>query len=142
MQLTTDDPFDAPGTATNVDWETYLGKLLLIWPISKEVDVKTKDYGEKDAIRADLVVLDADGGPEEFFDILIFPLVLQGQLRRNVGKGRPNLGRLGQGEPTGKQKPPWKLIEASDKDKQRARDYLNKRPVTVKPDDKYGDVPF
>lgn len=136
-----EDPFDAPGAASNVEWEAYLGKLLLIWPISKEEDVKTKDYGDKDAIRADLVVLDGNDGPEEFFDILIFPLVLQGQLRRNVGKGRPNLGRLGQGEAVGKQKPPWKLFVASEKDEQMARDYLNKRPATAKPD-KYDDVPF
>jgi hypothetical protein len=131
------DPFDAPGTASQVDWESLLGKLLLIRPLSKEEGVKTQDYGEKDAIRADMVVLDAEDGPDELLDILIFPLVLQGQLRRNIGKDRPVVGRLGQGEAKGKQKPPWKLLEASDADKEVARRYL-----TAQSTGKYDDVPF
>lgn len=135
------DLFDSPG-GNRVEWEEYQGKLLLIWPISQERDVKTKDYGEKDAIRADMVVLDAEGGPQEVSDILIFPLVLQGQLRRNTGKGRPVFGRLGQGEKTGKQNPPWKLLDYTEADKKLATDYLNTRSQTVKPDTKYDDVPF
>lgn len=130
-----DDLFDDPGVLSKVDWEDYLGRLLLIYPKSKEADVQTKDYGTKDAIRADMVVLDGPNGPEDLGEILVFPLVLQGQLRRNIGKGRPNLGRLAQGEATGKQKPPWVLVEADEAGKKLARDYISKKPA-------FDDVPF
>jgi len=36
-------------------------------------------------------------GNQEFRDTLIFPNVLQGQVRGNIGTGRANLGRLGKG---------------------------------------------
>lgn len=134
------DEFDKPGTASNVEWEEYLGKLLIIWPISKEANVKTQDYGEKDAIRADMAIVDGADGPEELPDILIFPLVLQGQLRRKMGK--TVLGRLGQGEAKAKQKPPWKLQDATEADEKLARDYLSKRTTSSKPSGNYDDVPF
>lgn len=136
------DPFDSPGSASQVEWENYLGKLLLITPVSKEIGVKTKDYGEKDAIRADMVVLDAPDGPEELPDILVFPLVLQGQLRRNIGKDRPVIGRLGKDKDEVDSKGrvtrqgAWKLLEAADADKEKTRKYLSGNA------EKYDDVPF
>lgn len=132
--------FDDPG-GNAIDWEDYLGKLLLIWPLGQE-EVKTADYGEKDAIRADMVVLDGADGPEELPDILVFPLVLQGQLKRNLRTGKPVVGRLGQGEAKAKQKPPWKLMEASEADKAMATKYLTAKQAKPKPDQKFDDVPF
>lgn len=131
-----EEEFDDPGVISKIDWEDYLGRLLLIYPKSKEEKIQTKNYGERDAIRADMIVLDGPGAPDDLGEILVFPLILQGQLRRNIGKGRPNLGRLAQGEPAAKgQKPPWILVEADEKGKKIARDYLNQKP-------KFDDVPF
>lgn len=141
----TDVLFDDPG-GDNVEWADHLGKLLLIWPLSQE-EVKTADYGDKDAIRADMVVLDGPDGSEELPDILVFPLVLQGQLRKGLRTGNPVLGRLGQGEAKldsrgkEKQKPPWKLFPASDEDKAMAARYVKDKPKP-KPDNKFDDVPF
>jgi hypothetical protein len=138
--------FDDPG-GNQVEWSDHLGKLLLIWPLSQET-VKTNDYGEKEAIRADMVVLDGADGPEDMPDVLVFPLVMQGQLRRNLSNGKPIVGRLGQGEAKkdskGRetQKPPWKLLEASEGDKVTATKYLTNRQAKPKPEQKFDDVPF
>lgn len=117
------DPFDGPGGGGSINWEERNGRLLLIKPISKEIGINTS-LGVKDAVRADVVVLDGPGAPEEIKDILIFPLVLQGQVRANCGTGRMNLGRLGYGEKKPGQSPPWKLAEPTDTDKSIARAHL------------------
>lgn len=144
----TEDLFDDPG-GNRIEWADYLGKLLLIWPLSQET-VKTEDYGEKDAIRADIVVVDGDDGPEDLPDILIFPLVLQGKVRRHINTGKCVIGRLGQGKPKlnsrgeEKQKPPWDLLRATDEDRMLARKYLaeGKARPTTRPAEKFDDVPF
>lgn len=136
------DPFDDPGSGRKVEWEELRGKLLLIYPRKLEENVPTQDYGEKEAIRGDLTVLDGPTGPDELRDILVFPLALQGQLRANVGTGRPCLGRLGGGskDPRAtREEKAWRMMPANDVDKQRARDYINKKP---KDKDKFDDVPF
>ncbi|GGM55841.1 hypothetical protein GCM10012275_28700 [Longimycelium tulufanense] len=120
---TVTDQFDGPGSASGIDWNEYNGRLLLIAPLSRE-EVNTQNYGVKEAIRADVIVLDGDDAPEGYPDVLIFPKVLQGQLRSNVGKGRMNLGRLMQGEARKGQKPPWILADPTDADREKARAYL------------------
>lgn len=119
------DMFDGPGTASGFSWEDNANRLLLIKPHAVEHGVKTS-FGEKDAIRADIIVLDGPTAGEENNDVLVFPLVLQGQIRANVGTGRYNLGRLGQGEKKAGQKPPWKLGDPTDADKDAARAHLAK----------------
>lgn len=120
-----DDLFDAPGGGDLFDWEAHIRRLLLITPKSVETGIKT-DYGDKDATRADIVVLGEPGaGPDEVVrDTLIFPQYIQGQVRSVIGTGRMTLGRLGQGEAQAKQKPPWLLSDPTDADKAVARAYL------------------
>ena len=120
-----DDLFDGPGSTTGVVWEDIKGRLLLIKPHSVETGIKTS-YGETDAVRADVIVLDGPGAPTEYNDTLIFPRVLQGQVRSNAGTGRMNLGRLGQGNKKPGQSPPWMLGDPNDADKAIARDYITK----------------
>ncbi len=127
-----DDLFDDPGQSDKVDWEEHSGRLLLIYPLEKVEGIQT-DYGESDAIRANVVALDGPGAPEEFKNTLVFPRVLQGQLRNNVGTGRPVIGRLGQGEKKKGQSPPWQLRAATETDKQKARDYVNRKPAVDEP---------
>ncbi|MFC5996928.1 hypothetical protein ACFQE5_22210 [Pseudonocardia hispaniensis] len=118
-----DDLFDGPGSSSGISWEEINGRLLLITPHSVETGIKTS-YGDTDAVRADVVVLDGPDAPDEYADTLIFPRVLQGQVRKNAGTGRMNLGRLGQGNKKPGQSPPWMLGDPTDADKAIARNYL------------------
>jgi len=122
------DPFDAPASSVGIQWEKLNGQLLLVTPLSAEKDIKT-DYGLADAIRANVVVLDGPNGTEEFRDTLIFPKVLQSQVRGNIGTGRANLGRLGQGNKKPGQSPPWRLTDPTDADKDIARSYYAGAPA-------------
>lgn len=124
-----DDMFDGPGSTTGIQWEDINGRLLLITPHSVENEIKTA-YGDTSAVRADVVILDGPDSPVEYNDTLIFPRVLQGQVRGNAGTGRMNLGRLGQGNKKPGQSPPWMLGDPTDADKAIARDYLTKNVKT------------
>lgn len=115
------DPFATPGSTSGVDYKALNGRLLLIMPTSLESDVKTS-LGDKDAVRADIVVLDGPEAGEEYNDTLVFPRVLIGQLRSRVGE--KVLGRLGQGQARPGQNAPWLLTEATDADKQTGLAYL------------------
>lgn len=117
--------FDAPGSAAGIDLKEMEGRLLLIKPLTVETGIQTT-FGPKDAIRADIAVLDGPTAGEEYKDVLIWPLVLQGQIRANVGSGRFNLGRLGKGNPKPGQQAPWKLADPTDADKDSARAHLAK----------------
>lgn len=120
------DLFDAPGSATGLDLKEIEGRLLLIKPLSQETGINTA-LGEKDAVRADVTVLDGPDAPTEHVDILLFPRVLQGQVKSNIGTGRFNLGRLGKGIAKPGQQAPWKLADPTDADKDVARAYLAKK---------------
>lgn len=122
------NPFADPASATGVQWEDLNGALLLITPHKLEEDVNTS-FGAKDAIRADVVVLDGPKAGEENADVLVFPSVLIGQLRSQLGK--KVIGRLGQGNAKPGQKPPWKLTEATEADKQVGMAWLNKSALAA-----------
>lgn len=127
----TTDPFATPGTASGgIDWESVKGALLLIEPAGVETGIKTT-FGEKDAIRAGIVVLDGTQAGEEFPDCLIFPGVLIGQLRSRVGQ--KVLGRLSQGVAKPGQKPPWLLEDPTDADRQVGISHLSKQVATAAP---------
>lgn len=119
------NPFSKPASASGIQWEDHIGKLLLIEPTALETGINT-NFGEKDAVRADVTVIDANGsGPEEYKDALIFPSVLISQTRSLIGE--KVLGRLGQGEAKPGQKPPWKLLDATDNDVDLGVRYLDSR---------------
>jgi hypothetical protein len=114
------DPFSDPGTGGDrLDYATVNGALLLFDVKGVEDGIATV-FGEKSAVRADVAVLDGASKGEVFADALIFPLVLQGQLR---GKTKV-IGRLEQGTAKVGQKPPWRLADASEADKDIGRKYL------------------
>ena len=83
------DPFDSPASSVGIRWDELNGRLLLVTPLSQETDIKT-DYGVAEAVRANVVVLDGDDAPTEYRDTLIFPKILQSQVRGNIGTGRAN----------------------------------------------------
>lgn len=117
------DQFDGPGSASGIQWESLKGKLLLI--TSQSVERVDTTFGEKECVRAKVVVLDGDGDDDDYSDTLIFPRVLVSQVRSNIGSGRMNLGRLGQGQAKSGQKPPWRLEDPTDQDKTVARAWLS-----------------
>lgn len=129
--MTTANPFTAPATASGITWEDQLGRLLLIEPTAVETGISTT-FGEKDAVRADVTVIDADGAPEEYRDALIFPGVLISQTRSLIGQ--KVLGRLGQGVAKPGQKPPWRLDDPTDADVETGKRYLESRkPANANP---------
>ena len=129
--MTSTDPFAAPASTAGIDYKELQGSLLLISVHGVEEKVVTK-LGEKDAVRADVAVLDGDSAGEEITDALIFPRVLQGQLRSRVGQ--KVLGRLGQGVARAGQNAPWVLAEATEDDKKLGRNYLSGQFSTPTPD--------
>lgn len=112
--------FNDPSTATGIDWKELHGSLLLFKVHGQEVGIKTV-HGESNAIRADVHVLDGDKEGEVFTDTLVFPKVLQSQLKPSIGD--LVLGRLGQGHKKPGQSPPWTLAAASAEDKKVGTTY-------------------
>jgi hypothetical protein len=123
-----DDIVGAAPPSGGVKWEDHNGKLLIIEPLGHETGINTSN-GVKDAVRANLYVLTGPETAEEFDDALIFPKVMQGQTRREVGK--KVVGRLGQGNAKPGQNPPWVILEATPDDLAKARHYLAHRQPAV-----------
>ncbi len=115
------DPFASPASTGALDYNRLIGSLLLIDVISFEKDVQTT-LGPKDAIRADVTVLDGPDSGDIIEDALIFPKVLCSQLRSKTGQ--KVLGRLGQGTPKPGQNAPWTLSEATDRDRETGLAHL------------------
>jgi hypothetical protein len=124
------DPFADPGSSTSVDWSQHVGELLMLTVHGVEREVATV-HGVTDAIRADVVVLDGAHRGEEYADTLVFPKLLQSQLRSRIGQ--KVLGRLGQGEAKRGQSAPWQLNAATDQDKQTGRAYLSQQMSSPAP---------
>ncbi|GEM_PF-3079117 len=116
------NPFATPASASGINWENLAGRLLVIEPHSVETGIQTS-FGAKDAVRADVHVLDGTEAGTTYGDSLIFPGVLISQLRPNLGQKVP--GRLGQGNAKPGQRPPWKLDDPSEEDMQRCMAWLN-----------------
>ena len=118
------DPFNSPAAGGRFSAKDHNGKLLLITPVSYETGVETT-FGTKDAVKANVVVIDETnpGNSEEIENGLLFGGVLIGQTKSFIGKGLV-LGRLGQGTAKPGQKPPWRLEDPTDAEKDKAREYL------------------
>lgn len=123
MTNTQTDEFAPPGTGGDrLPLDDVLGALLLFTVESVEKDIETQ-FGKSDAIKCDVAALDGNHKAETWDGALIFPRVLQSQLRGAAGGGKV-LGRLGKGEAKKGQSAPWVLSDPTDEDKQTARNYL------------------
>lgn len=144
------DEFDTVGEYVAV--KDLLGNLVLFTP-TEYLEEVTTDFGTKDAVLTDVVVLDAPGGPVEYRDITIFQAAMIGVLKRRVPKVGPGgdivrpgskvLGVIGKGEGKKGQQAPYKIMDVDDAQRQMARDYLAGRTVAAAaaPSDKSED-PF
>jgi len=126
------DPIEDPATPSGgVEWATLQNRLLLFDVIDIEKEINTV-HGVKDAVRADLAVLDGPDAGKRYDNTLVFPGVLISQLKSKVGK--KVLGRLGTGEKKAGQNAPWKLNTATDTDKATAQRYLTAQATrTIEP---------
>jgi hypothetical protein len=135
--IVSDDIFDEPGSGSSGDNFTpddLSGRLLLVKPLDHRHGINTA-FGEKEAIEADVHVLDGGDAGSVLRAVYVFPLALIGQLKGNVATGRFCLGRLGKGTPKPGQKPPWRLLDPTEDDKTLARKYVasDKFKVNDKP---------
>lgn len=123
------NPFAAPAASAGITWADLDGLLLLIEPLSEETGIPTV-HGEAKAVRANVVVLDGPNAGERHDDTLIFPKILQSQVRPKIGE--KVLGRLGQGNKKPGQSAPWILQEATPADVQIGVNWLaqTSRPAT------------
>lgn len=125
------DEFAQPSSSSGVDLSTLSGALLVVEVLSVEDHVPTvhTQAGEKSpAVRATLSVLDGPRKGDEYVDVLLFPKVLQSQLKTNVGK--KVLGRLGQGLPKPGKNAAWELAPATPSDVQAAQQWSATRGMT------------
>lgn len=113
--------FADPSVGTGINYQELLGALLVV-DVTEVVQGVNTTFGPSDPIRATVTVIDGDQAAAVYVDTLIFPKVLQSQLRSNVGKRV--LGRLGQGTPKAGQSPPWTLEKATDADIRTASEFL------------------
>ena len=120
------DLFTGPSAGSEVKITDFVEHLLLVTPTEYRTEVPTV-YGIKDAVVADIVVLDADGGPQSHASLYLFQGRLIGQTKTKVGSGMI-LGRLGRDStPKPGQEAAFSLSEPTEEDKQLARDYLAKQ---------------
>ena len=134
------DEFDVAG-GSEVKLAELIGKTVLFSPteyvpVERDAEgnaisggVKTKDYGRKDVVLTDLVVLDADGGPEEHRDVMIFNGKPIGVLKRRIG-GK-YLGKVEYGTEKVKGNYPVLLNDPGEDGIQMARDFLAGRRVAA-----------
>lgn len=115
--------FSPPASAAGIKWDDLNGALLLFTVHGVEQDIKTT-FGDTNAVRADVVVLDGPNTGDKHEDTLIFPKALQGQLRPKVGG--MVLGRLGKGTAKPGQSAPWLLADYTEQDAAVAQAWLAK----------------
>jgi hypothetical protein len=114
-----------------ITWADHKGALLLVEPLSFEAGITTA-FGVSDAVKANVYVIDGEGAGEEYAETLVFPKILQSQIKTNIGK--KVLGRLGQGVGKPGQSAPWMLLDASADDTAKATAWVLQRDAqTITP---------
>lgn len=131
----------APGES--VDWQGLSGSLLLIEPTELVQGINTV-HGVSNAVRANVTVIDGPQAGQRNEDALIFPKVLQSQVRGKIGQ--KVLGRLGQGVAKPGMSAPWMLHPATPDDIARANASVGsgqhqQRPATGTPGQGWGQQP-
>lgn len=137
--MSNDDPFKS-GSSGGAGITQYEDQLLLVTPTEYVESINTS-YGDTDAVRVDLVVLDGPEGPDEVEDTLVFQRMLIGALKRQAkfnaandvdpatGYPKMTLGVLIADKEQQKkgQDAPWVLKEPDAAQAQLAREYLADR---------------
>lgn len=123
--------FAMPSMSSGIDLSSLIGALLVIEVQSVEDHVPTVHTiaGEKSpAVKADVFVIDGPRAGDEYPGALLFPKVLQSQLKGNVGK--KVVGRLGQGEKKPGKNAAWQLAMPTPADLSAAQSWSANRGLT------------
>jgi len=116
------DRYSTPAPpADPVNWQELVRCLLLIKPLEVESNVQTV-HGATSAVRVNMIVLDGAQTGREYADALVFPRMMQAQIKSRIGQ--MVLGRLTQGTAKPGQTAPWVLAEATPADEQIADAHL------------------
>lgn len=121
------DEFDT--ASAYVAMKDLVGDLVLFTPTEHVKEVPT-DFGEKDAVVTDLVVLSQEGTPE-YLDVMVYQGKLIGRLKRKIRDNRKLLGVIAKEEPKKGQEAAYILLEPDEAQMQMARDYLAGRTVAA-----------
>lgn len=116
----------APGEG--IQFKEHIGALVLIDVLGFEEKIKTS-FGDNDAVRANVHVIEGAGAGESYEDTLIFPRLLVSQTKKSIGQ--KVLGRLGQGNAKPGQSAPWILAEASADDIAKAESWVAQHAPSV-----------
>lgn len=119
--------FEQPASGDSFDLKANEGALLLVRPTDFREDIQTA-YGSSSAVQADVVVLDGPNEGDTVDDALIFPKVLQGNLKKYIGKNQWCLGRLGKGQAKPGQSAPWVLAPFTEEDAKVAQKWVSTNP--------------
>lgn len=113
-----------------IDYKEHYNELLHIEVLGVETGINTV-HGPTDAVRANVTPLDGPTAGTTIADTLIFPKVLQSQLKGSVGQSV--IGRLGQGQAKPGQSAPWLLNPATDAEVAAGVQFEASRTVAAPP---------
>lgn len=116
--------FAQPASTTGLDLNANEGALLMFKPTGIKEGISTT-FGTSDAVETNVVILDGPNAGEKLNDVLIFPKVLQSQLKKHIDTGMIVLGRLGKGVAKQGQSAPWTLSDSTPDDQQAAQSWIN-----------------
>jgi hypothetical protein len=114
--------FNDPATGGDKLPLADLQEALLLFTVHEQMPEMQTSFGPATPIRADVAVLDGPSKGQVYDDALVFPRVLQGQLRPSIGG--MVLGRLGKGVAKAGQSAPWTLAAPTDSDREVGKKYL------------------
>ena len=117
--------FTQPSQGDKFNVSEHVGSLCLFFVHDVRQGILTS-FGEREAVAADVHVLDGPGAGEIAQDALIFQGGLIGSLRRSAG-GEPVLARISQGIAKPGQTAPYILAEFTAEDAAKAEQYLTER---------------
>lgn len=118
----------AAAPSGGIKFDDFKGALFIVEPLSQETGVQTA-FGSADPVRANVHIITGPDSSEDYPDTLIFPKVLAGQLKTQIGK--KVVGRLGQGTAKPGQSAPWLLEEATADDIAKAQAWLARQAPAV-----------
>ena len=123
-----DEFVSAAPPSGGIDFKDHKGSLLVVDVLGVEAHVPTvhtKPGEQSPAVRANVYVITGPGESDDYEDTLIFPKVLQGQLKGKIGS--KVVGRLTQGVAKPGQSAPWLIDAATEDDLAKARQWVAAR---------------